>query len=504
MLAFWKPKNSHEKELSEKIDKAKKTNTNANVIKDLCAFVPEYNNIILYKLAPKLTENLKNPANSNEVASATIELIKTMIEQADILMAELTSGSRSISEPAEKREQRTPDYVPYPAFLKQSKFLEYIFEQCKVYDDRVMYIIEKFYAFEPIQFVKWILTQKNLTKSSLINIFNLAAKTQNIRASRIVHFITVSNNDVKKMVTPIIKPLLRKFPVSIVIDLMVASNEIKETIPSLEFEEWLLTHDSFTLSDIDIVTGFYKVIWLSETAVRLLLRSGVPEKMSDTYWIASREAQEFDIDQEVINAACKAMKPDFDFRIGSDGNSTRDPYLFVRIFIVSLANPEKVTLEVQRMVCELVKDKSEFVAAAATQCVIYWMIRFNYKIKRPLIYRLAASAVEEGVPTALKYLYMGALHVCGQQFDIATTILQTEEHLRFQAACRKDIVRRPWCFPHFKKNINKIFKIKLIDYNQAADVICYISGYLCDVDEEKPTSQEVVNDENNEVQQVEQ
>ena len=495
---FWKPSNPREKELSGKMEKAKKqSNNQAKFILDLCDFTPEYNNIICKKLAPKLVEFLKEPVNQNDVASATVELIKTMIEKSEILINEMTQGSRSINQTAEKAvdqkiDPKTPDFVPFSHFLKQSNFLNYIFAQSGFNDERILYIIEKFYAFEPLNFVKWILAMKQIEKSPLMNLYQMVAKTQNLRGGRIIHLLTVGNDDIKQKLTQIVKPFLRKFPVSIVIDLMVASNEIKEVIPSAEFERWLLNHDEFTLSDIEIVTNFYKKIWLSETSLKLLLKSVPPEKMSDTRWMIRREPQDFEVSREVINLACRALTPRFPIKKAVDCSSNREPYLFVRIFIVSLINPEKMTIDARKTIVNLLKDPDEHVKAAATQCLVYWVLKFNYKIDKTVVYRIAAAAVEDNISDALRILYKCALHVFGTQYDVATTILQSEEKMRFLQQNKTELFKSTWLFPHFKVILNDIFALKLIDYNQVVDLVSFISTYLCiGIDSDKMGNEDV-------------
>ncbi|KAK8893102.1 hypothetical protein M9Y10_021517 [Tritrichomonas musculus] len=492
---FWKPKTPKEKDLSDKMTKLKKATSSSQValIYDLFQFVPEYTNIILAKLVSKFTDNLKNPI-TDKVTSATVDLICHMIEKSDILLQESKSSKEGTDQ---KVDGNTIDYLPYPPFLKQSKFIDYLFYLTANFDERVILMLEKFYAHDPLFFVKWILSQKRPEKSPLMLLFQLVVKTQNLRVGRLGHLLTVSRKDVTAYLTPtIIRPLLKQFPVSIVIDLMVASTEIRDIIPFADFEVWLLTHNHFTLSDIEIVTNFYKQLWLSETSMKLLLRSDVPTKMNEVKWISQREPQtNIDLSYELATQAIKQLKPDIKFTGPCDDcETTRDPYMFVRLFILSFTNPKKIGLDTHNLVIELIKDKNEFVSAAATQCIIYWMLHYDYQIKPSVVYRVSSAAVDEKTPECLRYLYMCALQVFGEKQDVASAILQAEENLRFSSKLRIKLCRSGWIFPHFKNNVQKILKIKLVDYNQAADLVSFITGYLCDANDDKIDQEEQIND----------
>lgn len=485
---FWKPKTPQEKDLSEKMTKLKKASSSGQVaiIYDLFQFIPDYTYIILYKFVGKFTENLKNPI-SDKATSATVDLICHMIEKSDELL--------QVSKNSKESDNKTSEFLPYPPFLKQSKFIDYLFCLTSVLDERVILMLEKFYTHDPMYFVKWILAQKHPEKSPLMLLFELVVKTQNLRVGRIAHLLTVSQKEVTAHLIPtIIRPLLKKFPVSIVIDLMVASTEIREMIPFADFEVWLLTHDRFTLSDIEIVTGFYKELWLSETSIKLFLRSDPPMKMNNVKWISERDPQtNIDLSYEMTMQTIKQLRPNIEFTGPcEDCETTRDPYMFVRLFVLSFSNPKTIGLDTQNLVIELVKDKNEFVSAAATQCIMYWILKFDYQIKPFLVYRVASAAVDEKITEALRYLYMSALHLFGKQQDVASAILQAEEKLRFTSNLRIKLCRNSWIFPHFKCNVPKILKIKLVDYNQAADLIGFITGYLCDVDGEKDVQENQV------------
>lgn len=480
---------SEQKDLSEKVKKIKKAIPNdlPKLLPELCPFVPNGISLFIQQIGPKLTENLAYPLK-NPITSAVVDFICFMINKAEKKIKELKELDAAKAQTDQTDSQAVDAYSelrPNSSLVSQKKFFDNLFGLMETYDDRIMYIVESLYSTDPLYFVKWILSQKKIEKSPFMNLVNLVINTQNLRAGRRLQLFVVSSKDVTPKLIPIIQPILKKLPVSIVIDLMIPSPEIRNMIPQNELEPWLLSYQRFTLSDIEQITKFFNEIWLSETSIKLLLRSTVPQAMQDIEWMAKRGPQLFTLSQPLIRQACNQFRPGIKFTGPcKDCQTTRSPYMFIRMFIISLGNPSDVSSDVHNMVYDMVKSKNEYVSCAALQCILVWMLKFCYKIKPFLVYRVAGI---KPLSEPHKLLIICALHVFGLQEKVAVAILQTEEELRITKKQQILMNRENWMFSHFKPYVKNILNIKLVDYNQALDYSEYILGYLHDADDQNVT-----------------
>ncbi|OHT15763.1 hypothetical protein TRFO_42299 [Tritrichomonas foetus] len=512
---FWRPHTPAEKELNEVMNKFKKassTNSVITIMNELTPYIPEFNFIILYNFAGKFTDLLLKSDSEGQPSRTTIGLIIHMIKSYEFAKKELLEGSRSQSETADKKsaeeiEKKSQNLTPYKALFKQSKFFDNLFDLLKTPNPSVLFIIESFFNDDPIIVTNWIKSQKRIEKGKFMNLIKLVSETKDPTAAKLLQRLSVSHPDIIKALTPIFIPKLKTFPVSIVLDLMLASNDIRESFPSVDFESWLMESGKYyTMSDIEMIIKFHEVIWKTESAAKLLLKSLPPEKMADIMWISRMEAQDLELTQEVIDETSASMNPvNVEFNSSSDCESSRDPFMFIRIFVLSFSDPEKVTPEAINTLIRLVKDPSPFVAAAAVQCLILWVLKFNFDVRQSLVYRIAYIAADTKLPPSLRYLYFVALQVFGTKQDIATAILQADTNLRYESKMKMKIIRESWCFPHFKTMFETINKIKLCDYNHSKGIIDYISDFLNEYEDyEYEEEQEEASEDSNNNNQMEQ
>lgn len=483
---FWKAKTPQEKNLANSLDKFKKASNvdeQAKLIKDFINYIPDYTFIILYRHFKKLVELLTASDIDQEPSSSVIDLFFAMVERYDIWKKSSTNPDIKMDEKALKKKNQ--ECLPYQYFIKESNFFDYLFRLTKRPDARVLRIIEGFFSYEPVSFTEWFNGKKNIKEITFMNLINSVIETKDHLSARLLHQLSVSHPKILKSLEPIYVPVIKKFPLSLVIDLMMASKTIKNAFPLEEFEKWLLESQSeYTISDLEMISNFFNEIWLSETMIKMLVNSRPPEKISDLYWISRKDPQVLDIPQNIVREICDSLEnaSEMEFNKLDDSSSAREPYIFVRLYALSLCNPERVTIESQNLITELIKDPDPFVSAAATQCLIYWVAKFNFKFKfnRATVYRIASVTFSNEIEDSLRYLYYAALHVLGKCFPVAAAIIQADENIRFKIEYKKSIIRESWCFPHIRKNFKLINEVKIYDYNQAKSVVDIISSYFSD------------------------
>ncbi|KAK8857582.1 hypothetical protein M9Y10_015987 [Tritrichomonas musculus] len=496
---FWKAKNQNEKNLSNAMDKFKKANNvgdQVKLIKEFINYTPDYTFIILYRHARKLIDLLLSSNSDDEPSNSVIDLIFTMVERYNIFNQKMQEESKNSTDATKKKsdekalKKKNQECFPYDYLIKENAFYDNLFQLTKKADERVLGIIEGVYKYEPVSFTEWLHSKKDIRKCTFMNFIQMVIDTKDQRSAKLLHLLSVSHPNILKSLEPIFIPIMKKLPLSAVLDLMMASKDIKNSFPSDDFQVWLLeSQNEYTISDLEMISNFFNEIWLSETMIKMLASSKPPEKMSDIFWISRKDPQNFDIPQNIVREACNSIEDTSKvvFVESSDCESTRDPYFFIRLYILSLSNPERVTFESQNLVTDLIKDSNPFVAAAATQCLISWITRFDYQIKfsQASVYRLAYSTFSENIDKALRYIYYACLHVLGKNFQVAAAIIQADENIRFKPEYKKFIIRESWCFPHIRKSFNLINQVKFVDFNQAKTIIDVVSSYFSDhVDEE--------------------
>jgi hypothetical protein len=199
------------------------------------------------------------------------------------------------------------------------------------------------------------------------------AKTQNGDAGKFLHTLAVSDPDVLPKIQGLIHPHFKKFPVATVLDFMVACPDMKKIIKDDQFPKWVLEHPRFSVSDVELVTMFHTQLWTDQTAAQMFVKTDIPHKMKEVLWVHDRPAPTFQLNPAIALLADKqvmdALKGELPFTPSEDCLTTRDPYLYVRFFLISLADPlppSTLRPEVLVMIMKSISDESE--PAPQQQC----------------------------------------------------------------------------------------------------------------------------------------
>ena len=461
-IKLWKPSTPKEKELSDIMAKIKKEDGKSFpvLLPKLHEYIPKYTNLILSKLASKFVHELKQTSESGELTDsqcAVLDLFCFFINEYD---------------------KNIPETNPFQLLYNESNIVKYLFSHTNKLDLRLINIIVSMFEYEPMIIVKWI--KKNY--KALQPLIKMASETGNIESSKLVQRLTVSNmQEIYPLLVPFIKPLLTTYPVSVVIDFMISSKEMKEVIPESKFEEWLLQHPSFTISDIEVVTKFYNFVWMNETSSTLLLRSIPPDKFKDLGWMHRSEPQNYELKEETLNECqSKLLNNKYSDDESRENDSKRTTIYFVYLFVLSLGNPNNISKEVMDLLINFIYDENEneILASAAVQCFIYWVSKYNFKISPNLVFMICSIIQSEKISKQYRSLCSAALIVFTKILPVAASILMEDPSVRFTKEQEIPLKRTIWTFPHFVKLIPSILSQKVYDLNQAYNVLGYMCNFL--------------------------
>ena len=506
---MFRRKSPQEKELIGLIKKFKKernANEQVKLLGEMSNYVPELNHMILKDCLKEFTDLLTKENNDGEPTASILKLLINMMSierfrsfSESSRASQIKSGEVSQNGPdriqrQQKEKELSQQLLSHPMFLEN---LFQIIKAGKVYMNDLLLILNKMYESEGNIMCNWLKEQK-FPKSSFWNLVNYVIDTKNSEAGTLLQKLSVTHPDVMKQLKPHYIPLLKSFPVATTLDLMTGDLEISESFPKSDFENWVAGFSEYTISDIELVSLKSKEIWNSEQALKIMLRTLNPEKMDSVLWINERPAQEFEVSQQVCNDANNSFNSLPINRYQDVFQPDFYPYLFVRLYVLSLCNPNKLSVGTIKHVKKLTNCPNEYVAAAALQCLACWALNFNLSIEDYSIYRIAYAATNEKLEDGLKLLYFATLLAIGTQCDIATAILKADKSLQYDSNQKNKIISKRWCFPHFKKIMNsQIPNIKLCDYNQAKVIIDFISdllnGTLNDSNEEVHQENEIQN-----------
>lgn len=459
-VKFWKPSTPRERDLSDLMARIKKEDGKAfpELLPKLHEFIPEYTILILSKLAPKLVSELKPAAGGlTDAQCAVLDLFCVFIYAYD---------------------KDVPETNPFQLMYNEANIIKYLFGHAGALDLRLINIIVSMFEYEPMIIVKWI--KKN--HKALLPLIKMAADTGNLESSKLVQRLAVSNmQEVYPLLVPFIKPLLASYPVSVVIDFMISSKEMKEVIPESKFEEWLLMHPQFTASDIEVVTKFYNFVWMNETSSVLLLRVTPPERFKDLAWMHRCQAQTYELSEESLEQCQnKLLINKYSDDEARDNDSKRTTMYFVYLFVLSLANPNKISDEVMHLLINFIYDESENenIAAAAVQCFIYWVSKYSFRISPNLVFIVCSTIHSEKVSEQYRSLCRAALIAFSKVLPMAGSIIMEDPAVRFSKEQEIPLKRVIWTFPHIVKLIHGFLSQDVYDINQAFNVLGYMDKFL--------------------------
>lgn len=439
----------------------------------LLNFIPNESELILTQLLNNMVLTLIRPSSDPLVQKSIIDVMHKIIFEA---------------------ESKNPDSHIYLILIEHVNLVQSLMEHIYPLNEKIIYIIDKLYLKYPNIFIEYIIEHLNSAEEMI----KLIGATKNQQASMIFQKISVSRKDVFEKLKPLIAKNIRAFPASTFVDYMIASPDLRGLIPNDEIEEWLLQNNRFTIFDVESLLEFYPLLWETETFLIILSMTEPDPGTKHINWIHDKSPQEKEIKLETKNAVATAsslIDPKTGFNVTEDIRRNKiqpdeppptpilfydqcESYAFVRLYCLSFANPSDLDPNTIIIICGLCKDKHEYIAAAAMQTLIFWIINYKLTVETYLVYRTAGAIFEEERPDNLKLLYKAFLRVLGTIFDNAVSILVAEPSLTYRESMGAEIQQSKWCFPHFNKMLDIIPRLKLVDYSDSFKALGYILQYL--------------------------
>lgn len=466
---FTPKKQKEPKEMcNELIDRIIKSPT-AALFQELKTFNPEFSLLISERLKPTIFSILNEKNKLGELQDRTMSFIHHMIKKAP--EKALIIGFW-LSEEGDKNNNAT-------------EMLTRLFKHTKTFNSKVIRLLNDFLAGAPITIVNFLTVNKKVLNPMI----QMVVSTKEVTSARLLQQLVVSQPAITKAYQSTIKSVLKKFPVGTAIDFMLGIPELQSVIPDNEFKKWLLSHETFTISDIEIVSIFHKEIWEQETSAQVLIATQPSQKISEVDWIHQRPPQQFQISKVRMDDCVHSFLAAERY----NGDCSVDAYLYIRLFVFSLGNPTDITDgKVFIQIFDLMSHPCDYVSAAAVQTVIIWILTKNYQTDPSLVFRLSAIAVEDGRPEKLKYLFNAFLHVLATQHEVAPAILNAEPSMQFKEEYINRLKSCPWVFPHFSVLIDFILKIPIMDYTETIKLFGFMSEYV-DMDDPKKIKEQITN-----------
>jgi hypothetical protein len=335
---------------------------------------------------------------------------------------------------------------------------------------------------EPTKIVTLLLE----SKESIIPLLQGCARQNDSRACVLCNQLVVCHPDVKNLLIADIKPLLRKFPPHLLVDLFIASAELKETMSDDEFEAWLSRQREFSLSDVQQVCQFFPAIWNKPFSLQMLLTTTPADKLTFVNWIHTMAPQEFVLSPEMTADAVESLlRPTYKLTRTSDDIITRQTkdtdirttHIFPRLYVLSFANPTYVAPKGIETIYEFAVAEDAYIAAGALQVLAIWMARFAFVPEKWPVYQIAAHVDATG-SIGLGHLYRVVMHYFAKAFPLAESILRADPGVRFDPKNTLKVTRESWEFPHFTAFVRTVPLFDDWDQGKALCVLGELMDYF--------------------------
>ncbi|OHT07867.1 hypothetical protein TRFO_23720 [Tritrichomonas foetus] len=460
----------------------------ADLYSHLLEFIPENSKIILENLLNNMVSTLIRPMTDQSIQKAIIEALHKMIYETEL---------------------NNPDSPIYDVLKEHVNLPNALMMHVYPIDERVIFIIDKLFIKYPNIFLDYILEHPYCAEKMI----QLVAATKNLQAASLFQRISVSRPEVLEKLKPMISKRIKEFPVSITVDFMIASVDLQNIIPKEEIESWLLTHDKFTISDVQSLLKFYPGLWNTETCLVILSRTDPCSSTKHIQWMHDMPQQEIKLKPSSSRNIASSLSDPQSFTIKVEKNQNHnlsqnqvseekgdkmdveilkveesgneetiydacESYAYVRLFALSFANPFDLDVNVIDEILDLCTNRHDYISAAAIQTVIIWILNYQLKIKSSLVYKSAGAIFEEERPFELQCLYRAFLRVLGTQIDNAVSIITAEPSLSYKENFSQRILDAKWTFPHFSVYLEKIPALKLVDFSESMAVLGYIVQFL--------------------------
>jgi hypothetical protein len=170
------------------------------------------------------------------------------------------------------------------------------------------------------------------------------------------------------------------------------------------------------------------------------------------------------------------MDPSFEV---SDGNDPSEPYAFVRLFGLSFANPTlEMNAAIVSFLIQLLFDQHEFIAAAAVQVIMVWVLTYEMTVPSSVIYRTTAAIVDQRRSPVLRDLYRALFRLLGSQSEAVASIMSSEPAMGYDEAMEAGICEANWSFPHFADVLRRLLAVRIVGYSDSMIVLGSIINSL--------------------------
>lgn len=434
-----------------------------SIINEFGKFIPDYSYFIFSKISDKFIKLISGSA-----------LNIALDPLFDFLLRVLS-----------KTNPDDPDTDPLPLLCSSPDFLSALFartylNESKEFNHKVIEIIGKHIIVkEPTSIVSLLMS----SNEHAFPLMNGLTEKNDIDAAILFNQLVVCHPKVKLSFIPIVKPILKQFPVHLVVDLMIASNELEKVMTQEEFEEWLMEQKEFTLSDVHQLVTFYKDIWNKNLLIHMLLKTSPPDKLAFIKWIRNMPSHNIlNSKEDTEKCSSSIMEPEYTFIDVDDISAhmhfnTKELYLFSRLFILSHSDPCDVPDSCLNYLYKLATDEHEYVSAAALQVIALWTVEKHFTCQPSFVYQLS-SQIARQKSEPMQNLHKMLLHVLSTTNNIAKGILYSEPTVRLHPQSLPKVLRSSWVFPNLKDAAKTLPLMDGHTQNTAVNFIGFIDEYL--------------------------
>ena len=456
-----------EKKIDELIKKIQKENiqTVSPYIDELDQYVEENSKYILNHALSRFLEILELKQLSGDLQAKTIHVLAHLIDKLKDDLQEMTN------------------------LLQHPKLLSILFAHTNDGNIDLLNLLTILFILDPDLFQNFIIK----SPETVLPLIECIIKTQKEEAGAFLTRLIGTSEPVLRSLLPEIKPRLKEFPVSVSINFIIASAELK--MPLEEFEKWLCTeHSSFTASDIEMCVRFYPDIWQSQTMITLMRLSTPSPNCSYLNFCSYLKPQNFTISEQDVKDTCTSLLDNKNLEPGSDMEAS---FYFFRLYVLSFADPSLLNDNAKEMIYRFIQSPNEFLAASAIQCVTYWAVnQYKNQIPTNVTYLIAASSYLVDRTDDFKILVRAAVKAFAWLCTLtdepfspspAVIISKHDENLKFT----EDDIKRfnkttpKWLWPHTKKVLPLILESQPVDKTNIIDLLVDVSTQFEFVDQLK-------------------
>lgn len=284
---------------------------------------------------------------------------------------------------------------------------------------------------------------------AVVQLVKLVTESQDKLFCEFLLMCVNSKEELKEKYQTIIFNELPLWNPTCVINVLVGYPQMFSNILQEEIERWLTKKYQFLIDDVEQLVKIHQYLWENIFILQILVRTTPEVKVASISFIRKQTIHSFEVPDDVLTECCDSiLKPLQDYIVTNEGDS-RVSYLFIRFYVLSLADYRKVPEEIIDIIHSALVDPSDFLVAAAAQLIACWVIKFNYEFSRKLFYLLSAAAVNRENENPCRLLLQGIISMFSVNNELYTRILITEERLQTNWNKPLKVTRESFMFPHF-------------------------------------------------------